>query len=127
VIASTSADSGCRVECLLGSTTHVIGSKRFALPEDPDGRVGPEVGLESGLRYGCNEAASGIRRISGSPPQGARHEPHVRPAPLVSTVLGHPSARITRNRYCHLFPGSEKEAAGLLDGYLERSVGGGSA
>jgi hypothetical protein len=34
---------------------------------------------------------------------------------------------ITFDRYGHLFRGSEKEAAGLLDGYLERSVGGGSA
>jgi hypothetical protein len=31
---------------------------------------------------------------------------------------------ITLDRYGHLFPGSEKEAAGLLDTYLERSIGG---
>jgi hypothetical protein len=34
---------------------------------------------------------------------------------------------ITLDRYGHLFPGSEQEAAGLLDTYLERSVGGGLA
>jgi hypothetical protein len=34
---------------------------------------------------------------------------------------------ITLGRYGHLFPGSEKEAAGLLDTYLERSLVGGTA
>jgi integrase len=47
-------------------------------------------------------------------------------AKALSTFLGHASVTITLDRYGHLFPGSEKEAAGLLDSYLERSVGGGS-
>jgi hypothetical protein len=29
---------------------------------------------------------------------------------------------MTLDRYGHLFPGSEEEAAGLLDAYLERST-----
>jgi integrase len=45
-------------------------------------------------------------------------------AKALSTFLGHASVTITLDRYGHLFPGSEKEAAGLLDTYLERSVGG---
>jgi integrase len=48
-------------------------------------------------------------------------------AKALSTFLGHASVTITLDRYGHLFPGSEKEAAGLLDSYLERSVGGGPA
>jgi integrase len=48
-------------------------------------------------------------------------------AKALSTFLGHASVTITLDRYGHLFPGSEKEAAGLLDSYLERSVGGGRA
>ena len=48
-------------------------------------------------------------------------------AKALSTFLGHASVTITLDRYGHLFPGSEQEAAGLLDSYLERSVGGGSA
>jgi integrase len=48
-------------------------------------------------------------------------------AKALSTFLGHASVMITLDRYGHLFPGSEKEAAGLLDTYLERSIGGGSA
>jgi integrase len=48
-------------------------------------------------------------------------------AKALSTFLGHASVMITLDRYGHLFPGSEQEAAGLLDTYLERSVGGGSA
>jgi integrase len=48
-------------------------------------------------------------------------------AKALSTFLGHASVTITLDRYGHLFPGSEQEAAGLLDSYLERSVGGGPA
>ncbi|MGH2848895.1 MAG: tyrosine-type recombinase/integrase, partial [Thermoleophilaceae bacterium] len=48
-------------------------------------------------------------------------------AKALSTFLGHGSVTITLDRYGHLFPGSEREAAGLLDSYLEHSVGGGSA
>jgi integrase len=45
-------------------------------------------------------------------------------AKALSTFLGHTSVTITLDRYGHLFPGSEQEAAGLLDSYLERSIGG---
>ncbi len=47
-------------------------------------------------------------------------------AKALSTFIGHTSITLTMDRYGHLFPGSEKEAAGLLDSYLERSVRGGS-
>ncbi|MGH2846739.1 MAG: tyrosine-type recombinase/integrase, partial [Thermoleophilaceae bacterium] len=43
-------------------------------------------------------------------------------AKALSTFLGHASVTITLDRYGHLFPGSEKEAAGLLDAYLDRQV-----
>jgi len=48
-------------------------------------------------------------------------------AKALSTFIGHTSITITLDRYGHLFPGSEKEAAGLLDTYLERAVGGSPA
>ena len=48
-------------------------------------------------------------------------------AKTLATFIGHTSITLTMDRYGHLFPGSEKEAAGLLDSYLERSVRGGSA
>jgi hypothetical protein len=35
--------------------------------------------------------------------------------------VGHASITITLDRYGHLFPGSENEAAELLDAYLERA------
>jgi integrase len=41
----------------------------------------------------------------------------------LSTYMGHASITITLDLYGHLFPGNEKEAARLLDSYLERSVG----
>ena len=43
-------------------------------------------------------------------------------AKALSTYMGHASVMITLDRYGHLMPGSEEEAAGLLDGYLARTV-----
>jgi integrase len=42
-------------------------------------------------------------------------------AKALATFMGHASVTITLDRYGHLFPGSEDEAAGLLDAYLERA------
>lgn len=42
-------------------------------------------------------------------------------AKAISTYLGHSSIAITFDRYGHLMPGNEDEAAALLDAYLERS------
>ena len=39
-------------------------------------------------------------------------------AKALSTYLGHASITITYDRYGHLMPGSEAEAAALLDTYL---------
>jgi len=38
--------------------------------------------------------------------------------------MGHASVMITLDRYGHLMPGNEEEAAGLLDNYLSRSTAG---
>jgi integrase len=42
-------------------------------------------------------------------------------AKALSTYLGHSSIQITLDRYGHLMPGNESEAAGMLDDYLERA------
>jgi integrase len=42
-------------------------------------------------------------------------------AKALQTFMGHASITVTLDRYGHLFPGSEDEAAVLLDAYLERS------
>lgn len=42
-------------------------------------------------------------------------------AKALSTYMGHATISITQDRYGHLFPGNEEEAAGLLDAYLERA------
>ncbi len=39
----------------------------------------------------------------------------------LSTYMGHANISITLDRYGHLMPGNEEEAAGLLDAYLERA------
>jgi integrase len=42
-------------------------------------------------------------------------------AKTLSTFMGHASITITLDRYGHLMPGSEDEAVGLLNAYLERA------
>jgi integrase len=39
-------------------------------------------------------------------------------AKALATYMGHSSISITLDRYGHLFPGSEGQAAGMLDAYL---------
>jgi integrase len=41
-------------------------------------------------------------------------------AKALTTYMGHSSVTITYDRYGHLFPGNEAEAAALADAYLER-------
>jgi integrase len=45
-------------------------------------------------------------------------------AKSLSTYMGHSSITITYDRYGHLMPGNEDEAADLLDAYLERAAAG---
>jgi hypothetical protein len=40
-------------------------------------------------------------------------------AKALSTFMGHANISITLDRYGHLMPGSEAEAAGLLDAYWD--------
>lgn len=42
-------------------------------------------------------------------------------AKALSSYIGHASVTITFDRYGHLMPGNEAEAAALLDAYLERA------
>ena len=42
-------------------------------------------------------------------------------AKTVATYLGHANISVTFDRYGHLMPGSEPEARGLLDAFLENS------
>lgn len=42
-------------------------------------------------------------------------------AKALSTYLGHANIAVTYDRYGHLMPGNEDEAAGMLDAYLERA------
>ncbi len=44
-------------------------------------------------------------------------------AKALSKYLGHASVVITLDRYGHLMPGNEEEAAGLLDAYLAYATG----
>jgi integrase len=48
-------------------------------------------------------------------------------AKALSTYMGHATISITLDRYGHLMPGNEAEAAGLLDAYLDRAAAGVSA
>lgn len=41
-------------------------------------------------------------------------------AKALSQFMGHSSIKVTFDLYGHLMPGSEREAAGMLDAFLER-------
>jgi integrase len=43
-------------------------------------------------------------------------------AKAISTYMGHANISITLDRYGHLMPGNEEQAAGLLEGYLKRAA-----
>jgi integrase len=43
-------------------------------------------------------------------------------AKAISTYMGHANIGITLDRYGHLMPGNEEQAADLLDGYLQRGA-----
>jgi integrase len=43
-------------------------------------------------------------------------------AKALASYMGHASVTITYDRYGHLMPGNESEAAALLDAYLESST-----
>ena len=43
-------------------------------------------------------------------------------AKALSAYMGHANISITLDRYGHLMPGNEEQAADLLDGYLQRSA-----
>ena len=43
-------------------------------------------------------------------------------AKALSTYMGHASVTITYDRYGHLMPGNEDEAAVLLDAYLDAAL-----
>ena len=44
-------------------------------------------------------------------------------AKALSTFMGHANISVTLDLYGHMLPGSEDEAAALLDGYLARTIG----
>ena len=48
-------------------------------------------------------------------------------AKALSIYMGHSSITVTLDRYGHLMPGSEAEAAGMVEAYLEREAAGGQA
>lgn len=54
-------------------------------------------------------------------------EPSARASESRTGYMGHASVTITYDRYGHLMPGNEEEAAALLDVYLNRGEPTGTA
>jgi hypothetical protein len=48
-------------------------------------------------------------------------------AKALSTYIGHANITVTLDKYGHLMPGNEEEAASLLDVYLERAAAAGKS
>jgi integrase len=96
------------------------------LADAPDGRV------FAGVRYGYERGRAAAVATGSEPP--TLHECRHGYASLMiaagvnvkalSAFMGHANIGITLDQYGHLLPGAEDEAAGLLDAFLARQVGG---
>jgi integrase len=100
-------------------------------------RSGHRVGLAFGRSYAQPFTPSNVRKRANAAWQRAGLEPiglhecrHTFASLMIaagvnakalSTYMGHSSVTITYDRYGHLMPGNETEAAQLLDGYLARA------
>jgi integrase len=66
-----------------------------------------KVGLQRLTLHDCRHTYASLMIAAGVNPKA------------LQTFMGHANISITYDRYGHLMPGSEQEAAGLLDSYLE--------
>jgi integrase len=106
-------------------------------------RSGRRVGLAFGTNYAQPFTPSNVRNRANAAWQRAGLQPiglhecrHTFASLMIaagvnakalSTYMGHSSVTITYDRYGHLMPGNESEAASLLDGYLARAATSASA
>ena len=86
-------------------TERAGGSPRTACGASP--KAWEEAGLERITPHACRHTFASLMIAAGVN------------AKALSTFMGHAKIGITLDRYGHLMPGSEEEAAGLLDAYLE--------
>jgi integrase len=95
-----------------GRSTGLVFGRTSTVPFDPDAiqyhadKAFTKHGLERVTLHACRHAYASLM-IAASVN-----------AKALSTYMGHASITITLDRYGHLMPGNEEEAAGLLDGYL---------
>ena len=85
------------------------------------------VAASAGHQYRANKTwkAAGLKRLTFHDCRHTYASPMIAAgcnANALSTFMGHSSIQITMDRYGHLMPGSEEEAASLLDAYLGRSA-----
>ncbi len=78
---------------------------------------------------GCQQALSGLAGLERVTPHDCRHtyaslmiDAGVNVKAL-SSYMGHANISITLDRYAHMMPGNEEQAAGLLDAYLTKVTG----
>jgi integrase len=92
----------------------------------------PEGRLFAGIRYGYERGRAAAVAAGVTPP--TLHECRHGYASVMiaagvnvkalSSFMGHANIGITLDQYGHLLPGAEDEAAGLLDAFLARQLGG---
>jgi integrase len=91
-------------ELLFGATPESpFGPEKFQREAD---RAWSEAGLERLTLHECRHTFASLMIAAGVN------------AKALSTYMGHANISITLDRYGHLMPGNEEEAAGLLDAYL---------
>ena len=111
--------SALRTELLAHRLRQGAGGAGFALSHDPDRPFDPPNALR---------AAKRIWSAAGLSPLGFHECRHTYASLMIaagvnakalSTYMGHSSIQVTLDRYGHLMPGNEREAARQLDRYLE--------
>jgi hypothetical protein len=100
----------------------ILPSSRTALPSISETTALRVADLYAAVRVLADGVASLPPKVYRETPQG-RVLAGVN-AKALSTFMGHANISITLDRYGHLFPGSEDEAAGLLDTYLAAQLDG---
>jgi integrase len=127
VVAPKSAAGARSVPMLAVLRTHLLEHRLSSGRGD-----GLVFGADGTAPFGYSSAVARARRAwreAGLAPIGLHECRHTFAALLIaagvnpkalSSFMGHASIGITLDRYGHLFPGSEDEAAELADAYLER-------
>jgi integrase len=126
------SESDRHVEARPATRTRLATRSQLQRQLDPD-RAGAGLVQDRAGYQAVSQRAERAWRAAGLEPIGLHDCRHTFASLMIAAgvnaktlaaFMGHASITMTLDRYGHLFPGSEDEAAGLLDAYLERASKG---